>query len=80
MVEIKLVSGKFDYGLKIAKRVGGKYNPQTKTWSVPAGCYELTHLACSSWELVGKSRKSLAWGEDEYDNIDFETSGGWNRY
>jgi hypothetical protein len=35
MTIVKLSSKNFGKGLKYAKRVGGKYNPSSKTWELP---------------------------------------------
>ena len=45
MVKVKLESGRnFHKGLKYAKKFGGKYNPQDKTWSIPDNRPELGNI------------------------------------
>lgn len=51
-VEVRITNTNFSLGLRTAKRLGGKYNPANKTWSIPASANELNGPRLYSWEIV----------------------------
>ena len=53
MTTVRLANGKdFTRGLKYAKQVGGRYNPDSKTWSIPDGRPELSNARAYGWQVI----------------------------
>jgi hypothetical protein len=51
-VRVRITGKNFGYGLKTVKRLGGVYEPATKTWRVRAGAGELNAPAVYSLQIV----------------------------
>lgn len=49
-VEVRVVN--FKIGPKYARKMGGRYNPSTKTWSVPADARELGAIGAYGLAIV----------------------------
>jgi hypothetical protein len=49
---VRITSKNFSYGVKTAKAVGGKFDPATKTWRIPAESPYLNAPASYSWAIV----------------------------
>lgn len=52
-VRVRLAGGKaFETGLRYAKKVGGRFDPATKTWLIPAGRNELNAPHNYGWVVA----------------------------
>ena len=53
-ITVKLAKGKnFTKGLKYAKKFGGKYNPQSKTWTIPTHRNNIYNTSLNAPQLYG---------------------------
>jgi hypothetical protein len=56
MTEVRITNRNWHYGHKTVKRLGGRYNPDSRTWSLPDTDSVRDHLrepAIYSLEVVG---------------------------
>jgi hypothetical protein len=65
-VRVRITNNNFGYGLKTVKRLGGIYEPATKTWLVPADKGELNapgnySLAIVSDAAVPRPNPATTW-------------------
>jgi hypothetical protein len=51
-VRIAITNSNFAYGVKTARRVGGRFDASSKTWLIPADANELNAPASYSWRIV----------------------------
>jgi len=72
-VRVQITNTNFSYGVKTAKRVGGTFDPNSKTWLIPATANELNSPGSYSWRIVGapKADPATTWmGQASMDAAD----------
>lgn len=73
-VKVKILSKDFSYGLKTAKRLGGKFNASDKTWSIPVSAAELNDPGKYSLQIVNARRVDPATNYVGQASLDAENS------